>query len=173
MDKPKIICIIGESGSGKSLIAGYIEQVYGYKPIESRTTRPPRTPDEDGHTFVTDAEFDMYKVADMIAFTEFGGYRYCCLKKDVNPKSIYVIDEHGYNYLKALFTDIYLIYSLRVHRDYKDRLMTAGRKRVVRDRGKFNMQDTEFDWNVYNEGGDIGVRLNSVDMFIQEKGLAV
>ena len=39
MERPTIIAIIGESGSGKSLIADYIKETYGVHLVESRTTR--------------------------------------------------------------------------------------------------------------------------------------
>ena len=167
MDKPTIICIVGESGSGKTLIADYLDHRYGYEIIESRTTRPQRTPDEDGHTFVSQEEFDSYDKDEMIAFTTFGGYNYCCLKKDVKDKNTYVIDEHGLKYLKENFSRIYNIYSIRVHRDYHARVRAVGRDRVDRDKGKFTMDDKEFDWVIENEEGNIGVCLWAVDLFME------
>jgi Guanylate kinase len=47
----KIICISGESGSGKTTIAELLEK-RGYNYIESYTTRPMRFQDEEGHIFV-------------------------------------------------------------------------------------------------------------------------
>ena len=117
MDKPIILCIVGESGSGKTLVADYIAEMYGWQLIESRTTRPPRFEGEGGHTFVSDEEFDSYKMLDMIAYTTFGTARYCCLKKDVHDRSLYVIDEFGLYYLKTHFSDIYHIISLRLHKN--------------------------------------------------------
>ena len=58
-----------------------------------------RYPGETGHTFVTKEEFDTFSHDDMIAYTEFGGHRYCCLKKDVLDFNTYVIDERGLIYL--------------------------------------------------------------------------
>ena len=56
--KDKIICIVGRSGSGKTTAAEYLEELYGLKSIQSYTTRPKRKPNETGHTFVTEDEFD-------------------------------------------------------------------------------------------------------------------
>ena len=53
-----IVLIVGESGSGKSTICDELTKRYGLKQVESYTTRPRRSEDEDGHTFVSDEEFD-------------------------------------------------------------------------------------------------------------------
>ena len=150
MDKPMILCIVAESGAGKTMVADYIAEMYGWQLIESRTTRPRRTPDEGGHTFITDDEFDSYKMEDMIAYTTFGQYRYTCLTKDVHHRSLYVIDEFGLYYLKTHFSDIYDIISLRLHRDKMKRIESVGEERVARDDGKFTMKDNEFDYVCFN-----------------------
>jgi guanylate kinase len=150
MDKPIILCIVAESGAGKTMVADYIAEMYGWQLIESRTTRPRRTPDEGGHTFITDEEFDSYAKEDMIAFTQFGNFFYCCLHKDVPPRALYVIDEFGLRYLKENFSDIYHIISLRLHRDKQKRIEAAGEERVARDEGKFIMKDSEFDYVCVN-----------------------
>lgn len=151
LNKPTIICIIGESGTGKSLAADYICDKYGYSLIKSRTTRPPRTPDETGHTFVTDKEFDDYEQEDMLAYTTFGEHRYCCLKEDIREKNIYVIDEFGYDYLKDNFSDDYHIVSLRLLRAEAIRLREGvDYDRIQRDEGKFTRPPAYFDYAIYN-----------------------
>lgn len=144
--KPKIICIVGESGSGKSMLADYLESQYKIPMIHSYTTRPKRTPDETGHVFIGDTEFDEFNREDMIAFTKFGEYRYCCLKKDVSDVCTYVIDEHGLRYLRKNFLDIYNIISIRRSRDYSYRAEEVGLERVRRDEGMFSLMDEDFDF---------------------------
>lgn len=150
MDKPIILCIVSESGGGKTMMADYIAEMYGWQLIESRTTRPPRFEGEGGHTFVSDDEFDSYKKEDMIAFTTFGAARYCCLHRDVPARALYVIDEFGLQYLQENFADIYRIISLRLHRDKRRRIEAVGEERVARDEGKFNLPDTCFDYVCVN-----------------------
>ena len=145
-----ILCIVGESASGKSLCADYIAERYGWQLIESRTTRLPRHEGETGHTFVTQEEFDSYRKEDMIAFTTFGTASYACLKKDVPPRALYVIDEFGLQYLKENFSEQYRIISLRLHRDKMKRLEVAGEERVARDEGKFTLPDSYFDYVCFN-----------------------
>lgn len=143
--KPNIICIIGESGCGKTHWAEYVESEYGIKMIQSYTDRVQRYENENGHTYVTAEEFDAFKKEDMIAFTEFGNKRYCCLKKDVREMNTYVIDENGFIYLSDTFIDSYNIVSIRLVCDYKERLLRAGKERVDRDKDMFNLPMEFFD----------------------------
>lgn len=150
--KPIIICIIGESGSGKSTLAEYIELQFGANLIQSYTTRARRTPAENGHTFISDEEFDKFDKEDMLAFTEFGGHRYCCLKSDVKDDNLYVLDEFGYQYLKDNFSDDYEVHSIRVLCGATEREKRVGKQRVDRDKGKFNMRVNEFDYFWQTDG---------------------
>lgn len=153
--KPLIICIVGESGSGKTTIAEYIEREHGIKMMESYTDRPMRYPGETGHTFVTKEEFDTFSHDDMIAYTEFGGYRYCCLKKDVLDFNTYVIDERGLIYLRDNFEDDYDIVCIRVYSSLQNRIKRVGEERVARDKGMFNLKwhDYRFDSIIHNDFG--------------------
>ena len=151
MEKPTIIAIVGESGSGKSMAADYIKETFGISLIQSRTTRKQRDESDTGHLFVTNKEFDSYKKEDMIAFTEFGGNRYCCLHSDVNEWSnTYVIDETGLKYLTKNFADRYNIFSIRILRAMEARIADVGKERVDRDKGKFTMKNEEFSVVVAN-----------------------
>ena len=153
--KPLIICIVGESGSGKTTIAEYIEHEHGIKMMESYTDRPMRYPGETGHTFVTKEEFDSFSHDDMIAYTEFGGHRYCCLKKDVLDFNTYVIDERGLIYLRENFEDEYDIVCIRVYSSLQNRLKRVGEERVKRDVSMFNLKwyDYRFNYLIHNDYG--------------------
>jgi len=149
--KPIIICIVGESGVGKTYIANILERDYDIPMIESRTTRPRRTPDEGGHTFVTDEEYDTYKHEDMIAHTVFGVHRYCCLLKDVQPgMNTYVIDEDGLRYLREHFSDTFHIFAVRIFTPDYIRKKKVGQERMDRDKGRFLMGPSEFDYFIDN-----------------------
>jgi len=150
--KSKILCVVGHSASGKSTLADYINKTYNIPIIESWTDRPRRTPNEKGHTFVTQQEFDTFKKEDMIAYTEFGGKRYCCFHSDVKEKNLYVIDPYGLEYLKNNFNELYDIKSMYVFRYSSQRLEDAGIKRFKRDKGKFYLPDSYYDYYVMNTG---------------------
>lgn len=159
--KPVIICIVGESGSGKTLMAEWFEHLFKYHLIQSYTTRPRRSPEENGHTFISEEQFDkfIFDKEEMIAFTKFGDYRYCCLRKDLNHYNTYVIDEVGIKMLKEKYSDDFHIYSIRVHA--KDRKHYASPERYERDKGRYNMKDSEFDF-VYHNSYDLSELLNFV-----------
>jgi guanylate kinase len=166
MNKPIIICIIGESGTGKTLIADYLADKYGFALIESHTTRPKRTPDEGGHTFVSQDVFNTYPLSEMIAYTRFGGYDYCCLKGDVQKWNLYVIDEFGFEYLTDKFSDIYDIFSIRLHRDKAKRTASVGAERVGRDEGKFLFKDNVFSWVINNHSDSVAYLFQEADRFM-------
>lgn len=92
-----IYLIIGPSGSGKTTISENLRDKYGYKLVESYTTRPPRYPGERGHIFVSDEEFDT--LGEMCAYTEYNGYRYGVTREIVDESDIYVIDPPGVEYM--------------------------------------------------------------------------
>jgi guanylate kinase len=153
--KPIIICIVGQSGTGKTYIADMLQEYYDIPMIESRTTRPRRHPDEGGHLFVSETEYDTYKKEDVIAHTVFGAYRYCCLIEDVQPGlNTYVIDEDGLHYLKENFSDEFDIYSVRVYTPIKIREKKVDPERLERDKGRFLMAPDEFDHIILNNHDD-------------------
>ena len=166
--KPLIICIVGESGSGKTTIAEYIEREHGIKMLESYTDRPMRYPGETGHTFVTKEEFDSFSHDDMIAYTEFGGHRYCCLKKDVLDFNTYVIDERGLLYLREHFSDLYEIRCMRVYASSNERIKRVGEERVKRDFGMFKLHkyDYNFDCLIFNLY-DLNKLYNDVEYYLK------
>lgn len=84
---------VGKSGSGKSTISNMLEKEFGYKQVQSYTTRPPRYDGEKGHIFISDNEFDELK--DIVAYTEYDGYKYCTTKEQLDDANIYVIDPAG------------------------------------------------------------------------------
>lgn len=148
--KPKILCIVGKSGSGKTTIADYIEKVYDIPMIQSYTDRPPRYEGENGHIFLDASEFDLIHEVDMIAYTKFGNNRYCCIHDDVKPINTYVIDEKGLDYLQNNFSDIYDIYSLLIQRPLSQRKEFVDEERLARDKGMFYKNEDDYNYNIIN-----------------------
>ena len=99
----KIILLCGKSGSGKTTIADQLEQ-HGLSVLQSYTTRPKRSPDETGHTFVTSDEFAQLK--DICAFGKFGGYEYGATREQVNQSDVYIIDAPGIAYFPKTYRGI-------------------------------------------------------------------
>jgi ribose 1,5-bisphosphokinase PhnN len=133
--KPLTLAIVGPSGAGKTTLAEFIEKEYGITMVESHTDRAKRTPNESGHTFHTKESFDKLKREDMIAYTDFGNKRYCCLKQDLRRENTYVIDERG---LSMLNKDDYDIVTVRLWCRQSILGKRIGKERAARDRGMFS-----------------------------------
>lgn len=92
MNKP-LYLFCGRSASGKTTVAEKLSSRYGYKQVESYTTRKPRFCGEIGHTFISDEEFD--NLGELAAYTEYNGHRYGTTMEQLDECSIYVIDVAG------------------------------------------------------------------------------
>lgn len=154
--KKKVVCIVGESGVGKTHMAEYLNRYYDIPMIESYTDRPKRAVDEVGHTFVSKEEFDDLDMGSMIAFTCWKTNngdiaRYCCLESDVRPGlNTYVIDERGLNYLKKYWSHTFTIFAVRMFASEKDRKQRVDEERMSRDKGLFTMPSEAFDYFIEN-----------------------
>ena len=92
MNKP-LFLFVGKSASGKTTIADILEQKYYHKQVCSYTTRKPRYDGEIAHTFISDDEFD--SLNELVAYTEYNGYRYGTTAEQLDECSIYVVDVPG------------------------------------------------------------------------------
>lgn len=88
-----LFLFVGKSASGKTTAADFLENKHGLVQLKSYTTRAPRHENEIAHTFVTDEEFD--KLKDIVAYTEYSGFKYGATAEQVDNISIYVIDIPG------------------------------------------------------------------------------
>jgi len=152
-----IYLIVGESGSGKTTIVTLLEKLHDLTSIQSYTTRPKRSENEIGHTFVTDEEFD--KLTDMVAFTNYNGYRYCATAEQAENNSLYVIDIEGIKFFKNAYhgsKGVKVIYiSSEIHTRVKrmeergdtfDKIM----ERIVNDVVDFKEAKSMADYTVIN-----------------------
>lgn len=93
-----IYCFVWPSGCGKTTIVEALREEYGYRLIESYTTRPPRHSEETGYTFVSPEEFKA--LGEMYAYTEFDGYEYGVTADLIERNDLYVVDPAGVGYLR-------------------------------------------------------------------------
>lgn len=136
---------VGRSASGKTTVAEALESRYGLKTLQSYTTRPKRYEDETGHTFIYDEEFN--RLEDIVAYTEYNGYRYCCTKDQIDNSSIYVIDVPGVETLLEKYqTDrpIVVVYFNASVRTRIDRMIDRHDSDTAIVSRLYN--DEEFDW---------------------------
>ena len=113
----KLICIVGETGSGKDTLARHLEKEYGLKKVVSYTTRPIRQGETDGveHHFITDEEMQEILKTDIIAYTKIEdkksgsgvkGYEYCATRESIKDSKVYIIDYAGVLYFREHHPDI-------------------------------------------------------------------
>jgi len=150
--KKRILCIVGESGTGKTLASLHLKYQCGANVICSYTTRPPRDTEVEGrdHHFI-----DIVPPEDeLLAFANFGQYKYYAMKSQVfGPCTVYVIDEQGIRDLKERHSDEYEIYSVYLVRDKKLRKdRGVDKKRMKRDENRKTFDLSFYNYVIENNG---------------------
>lgn len=189
MNNRTIILLVGKSGVGKSTLAQYMVEHYGWKEVLSYTTRPPRYSDEDTHLFIDDARFDeLERTENICAYTEFDGYRYGATDTQVDKADIYVIDPDGVEYFLRSYKgrkvpivvylkapDWLLIERMRKRGDSEEKI----KARIENDKVKFKPCDGEYytdyaipvvDERVEITTAELGVHLNAI-RFIEHNNI--
>lgn len=151
--KKIIMCIVGGSGTGKTLASLHLQNKFGANVICSYTTRPPRDDEEEGreHHFVDIVP----PQEDLLAFTRYGAYKYYATKAQVHgPVTVYVIDEAGLLCLKNKFGDIYDIRSYYIERRRMYRIISGvSSDRMKRDNHRKELiPPGEYDEIIINDG---------------------
>lgn len=139
--KSKLLCILGETASGKDSITNTaIEKLseYDIRKICSYTDRPKRDSETEGveHYFVTTDEFNKLKDLrkdDILGYTRiknnnqtsYNGYQYMALTDELEKAHIYIIDYEGLKYLKRIYSDLIDIISVYIYCPLSERLNRA------------------------------------------------
>ena len=97
MDKP-LYLIVGASGSGKDYIVDKLCKELNKARVISRTTRPSRGKN-DLHIFVDD-DTALKELPFSIAQSDYNGYQYYVLHKDVDEADFYIVDVKGVRSLR-------------------------------------------------------------------------
>lgn len=150
MGKQKILCIIGESGVGKTLASLHLQNKLGANVICSFTTRPPRKTEVEGreHHFVDIVP----PPEELLAFVRFGLYIYYATVSQVHGDcTVYVIDEKGLLDIRERWGDRYDITTVYITRR---RLLRTRRGveggRMDRDRFRMKLDLDSYDYVVEN-----------------------
>lgn len=95
------LLIVGRTGAGKDCLRGMLEE-RGLSFVKSYSTRPPRTPDEDTHLFVTPEQADeLMGRGHVVTRSVINGNEYFSTIEEVRAHDAYIIDPHGLHELCA------------------------------------------------------------------------
>lgn len=150
--KPTIVCLVGDSGSGKTFASLHLQKVLNWNAIVSYTTRKKREGEVNGreHWFVTDSEVP--EKSRMCAYTVFGGYQYWTEWKQFsdNVINVYVIDEKGLIDLRAKEQTPFSLnlVTIKIKRQHKDDI---DEQRIARDKERINIPDEQYDYVLNND----------------------
>lgn len=146
----KILCIVGESGAGKTLASLHLQNKLGANVICSFTTRPPRETEMEGreHHFINIVP----DPNELLAYTNFAGYEYYALKTQVFGEcTVYVIDEEGLRHLREDHGNEYRIFSVYITRSWsKRRINGISERRMKRDNERKLLPMNKYDWVIEN-----------------------
>lgn len=148
--KPRILCIVGRSGSGKTTLEQVLCGDLFFQRIVSFTTRNKRESEVQGreHFFVVGNDFT--RDGDVLACTEYGGYRYWAYTSQLSPVGIntYVIDAEGLRDLKQRAHGRFTIRTVYVRRDD---LSGIDPERLKRDEGREQLSILDADMVILND----------------------
>lgn len=155
MSLKNIYLIVGPSGSGKTTLADILAARYNFKVVESYTTRPRRYPEETGHIFVSDEEFDA--LGPLCAYTEYNGYRYGVTNDIIDTHDIYVIDPFGAKMLLETYKGQKKIKLIRIdasnhicekHMRIRGDDEESIKKRIQQDRKSFGKTESDIRYDL-------------------------
>lgn len=149
----KLITITGPSGAGKDTIARIMSEMTDWPIICSYTTRPMRKGEQEGreHHFVKRLSPD---TADVLAYTQYGGYEYWATVDQIKDIAIYVVDEAGLMFMKKYHPEIQT-YSFYIKSSAITRLARGVKlSRILRDADRLDAaMGIKFDRKIFNNGG--------------------
>ena len=147
--KQKIIAIMGPSGAGKDTVANFLSIALNIPLLCSFTTRPMRDGEVNGreHFFVKECNTPK---DDMLAYTEYGGYKYWTELSQIKDASIYVIDEKGIMDICERFPDIELVNIYVAAKPETLKARGIAPERMKRDEYRVTMDINSFDYVITN-----------------------
>lgn len=153
--KQMIVCIVGDSGVGKTTASLILQKQFGWDATVSYTTRPKRIGEIDGvdHWFVSKDKVPSRK--QMCAYTKFGGFEYWTTWNQFREPfpciHVYTIDEKGLVDLmsKDSARSKFKLYTIKIKRD---KLNTIDESRRNRDKERINIPDKFYDYIINNNG---------------------
>ena len=195
--KPKLLCILGETASGKdSVVNGAIKRLseYAIRPVCSYTDRPRRSYETNGveHYFVSTQEFfklQEKRRCDIIGYTHIKndkesthpGYYYMAFSDELETAQIYIIDYKGLQYLQQFYGDKIDIVTVYIHASPETRrrraqaarsdFLTEFEERMKAENAQFKEFKNKklYDYRINNETGKLENSINRLMVIIKHE----
>lgn len=176
-----MLVLIGESASGKSSVARYLVNNFGFNNIIIYTTREPREGEVNGidYHFINKSQFEHMSTLGLFAETaEYNGWRYASIKSDYEDDSdnkVAVLTPHGIRQIRKNGIDIYVVYIKIPRRDRLIKILHRGDdieeayRRSLSDVGQFDGIEDEVDLVVENAGYKKSVKYVAYEIYHQYK----
>lgn len=148
--KPKILCLLGLSGSGKTTIETALCKNHYFKKIVSCCTRPPRDGEIDGvdYHFISDKKFEIeYNLNE---YAEIGGKynsKYAVRNSEIQNDKINVLVTAKDGLEQLLYSGKYDIISIWIDCDIEERY----RRILTRNNHRYSLERIELDGFRRNE----------------------
>lgn len=172
-----MIVIVGESACGKSSVAKYLMECYGYKRIITYTTREPRDGEKDGvdYFYINQQHFKTLEEQGFFAETAtYNGWSYGSAKRDYINNCVIVLTPRGLRSIrKAGVDNIFTVYIDVPRRDRLIKCLERGDnieeayRRSLSDVGQFDGIADEVDLVINNNKYLCSVE-TIADMIIKE-----
>lgn len=156
------VCLIGESGCGKSTTEKILREKYGYQKVVTCTTRPPRDGEVNGvnYHFLTDEEYDRRVENNLfIENASYRGWKYGTPKGSYDDGFFVIaVTPAGYRAIKRAKIDCVGVYIKVDRRSRLICLLNRGDdieeayRRSLSDVGQFDSVDNEVDYVISNPG---------------------
>lgn len=159
-----MICLVGESGTGKTSIEKYLCDQHGLKKVVSHTTRPMRKGEVNGddYFFVSEETFaEMERNGEFAETTQFRDWHYGATIKELKGKDIFVIEPIGLRKLLDRKEELGLnLTPVRIRASERHRMMRMLERgdevdevirRIHNDRETFKGVENLIFFNVFNQ----------------------
>lgn len=153
-----MICIVGESGAGKTTVQRILcQKDPSYHPLITYTTRLPRQHEKDGvdYHFISEEEYS--KMSDKFCEKAvYNNWHYSTATEDCTEDTVAVVTPHGLRQFKKNHINVTSFYLFIPRRDRLIKLLERGDdieeayRRSLSDVGQFDGIRDEVDYTICN-----------------------